>query len=255
VADERIEHLAWDSDFFGIEIGRVTLDGLTGDDLLALDDEARSRGIQCVYGRLDPEPPQPTYLVQTYGWRFVEANIMITVHPDRRADNVSPPEITARLGNDDDLPVLFEAVPILANWSRYAVDPHFGPDAARRMHEAWLRRAATADDDQWQLVVAEDETGIVGFGTQTLSPEPLVDFIGTTRRGSGAPYACIEYSREWARPHTLVGGPIAARNVTAMRFVEHCGYRFHRVSYSYHRWLDEAPMLNPPPPTEQAATP
>jgi hypothetical protein len=242
VSGERIQHLTWDSEFFGVEIGRIALDDLTGDDLLAVDEEARDRGIVCLYGQLDPEPPQTTYLVQTYGWRFVEANLMIKVRHDTAADVVSPPEVTARFGTADDLPVLFDAVPILANWSRYAVDPRFGADAARRLHEAWLERA-TRTDSGWRLVVAEDQSGIIGFSTQVMSPEPLIDFIGTTRIGSGAPYACVEFAREMIGARSLLGGPIAARNVTAMRFVERAGYRYESARYQYHRWLDEEPIV------------
>ena len=36
-----------------------------------------------------------------------------------------------------------------------------------------------------------------------------------------------------------LGGPIAARNVAALRFVGGCNYRPRRVRYIYHRWLDE----------------
>ena len=40
------------------------------------------------------------------------------------------------------------------------------------------------------------------------------------------------------RDEALLGGPIAARNVPALRYVSHCFYRVCEVRYLYHRWLD-----------------
>ncbi len=38
-----------------------------------------------------------------------------------------------------------------------------------------------------------------------------------------------------------LGGPIAARNIAALRFVDACHYRVTRIRYLFHRWLDEDP--------------
>ena len=47
------------------------------------------------------------------------------------------------------------------------------------------------------------------------------------------------YARAWAGEQPLLGGPIAARNVNALRYVSHCGYRVSSVRYLYHRWFDD----------------
>ena len=44
--------------------------------------------------------------------------------------------------------------PTPESWSRFANDPRFGDAAARRMHEAWVERAAK-DGDEYMLLVAE----------------------------------------------------------------------------------------------------
>jgi hypothetical protein len=126
----------------------------------------------------------------------------------------------------------------LAPWSRYGADPRFGLEAARRMHVAWVERAAR-DLDERMLAVTEDETGVTGFSTNVRSPVPRVDIMGVTKLGSGASWALMAELVEWADGGPIDAGPCAARNIAPLRFLEHCGFSISRVRYLYHRWLDE----------------
>src|SRR5262249_41678838 len=70
----RVEPLAWDSDFFGFPVGSVCLDGATPESLKAVDAEARTLGLRCLYGTLDPGSDTTAYLVQVCGYRLVEVS-------------------------------------------------------------------------------------------------------------------------------------------------------------------------------------
>lgn len=230
--------LAWDTEFFGTSIGRVELDGLDRDAILEVEAEARAQGVACLYAALDPIDAQLTVVVQELGYRFVEGATTFDLRLDEPAIPC-PPGVTVRLGTPEDLPALAEMVDGLAPWSRFAVDPRFGLEASRRMQRAWAERALRPGSDEHELVLAEDASGAIAFITRTIHPTPRVDGVGTTARGSGAARYLIEEARAWAAPHALLGGPIAARNVAALRYVSHCNYRVANVRYLYHRWLDE----------------
>lgn len=235
-----IEPLQWDTEFFGFPIGRVELAGTTETELAAIDELARTDEIRCLYGSLDPIDTAATVAVQRAGYRFVEAGTLF------RLDESEPPiprpdGVVVRQGTPDDLGELTEMIDSLVPWSRFGADPRFGPEAARRLQHATIERAARCDTGERQLMVAEEGSQILAFITRCTAPDPVVDTVGTMRRGSGAARYLIEDAREWARPGPLLGGPIAARNVHALRYVSHCGYRVERVRYLYHRWLDEAP--------------
>lgn len=231
--------LAWDTEFFGTPIGSVALDGADEAALRAVEAEARDAGIACLYGSLDPADAQATLLVQRHGWRFVEAATTFDLRPDE-PEIPRPEGVGFRLGTPDDIPRVAPIVEAMAEWSRFAVDPRFGLDAARRLQAAWLERAARAETGQHSLVVAEEDGEITAFIGRVYEPR-RVDAVGTTRRGSGAARHLIETARRWAGDVPLLGGPIAARNVPALRYVSHCAYRVCRVEYLYHRWLDESP--------------
>lgn len=232
-----VQELEWDTSFFGVPIGRVDLDGATAESLRATEAEGRALGLACLYGSLDPGDASATVVVQDAGFRFVEAATTFSLRTDE-PEIPSVPGVTVRIGTAADLPAVEPASVALAPWSRFAVDPRFGIDAALRLQQAWIERAARCDTGERQLVVAERGSEIVALITRCTSPVPVVDTVWATRRGSGAARQLIQDSREWAGDRRLLGGPIAARNVLALRYVSHCGYRVLKVRYVYHLWLD-----------------
>jgi hypothetical protein len=238
----RVEVLEWDSDFFGIPIGRTCLDGATPKSLAEIDEEARDLGVQCLYGTLDAsraEESTTAYAAQRAGHRLVEVSQLLS----RPAGAYSPPKrikATVRQGTLDDIPQLERAIDLLAPWSRYGADPRFGIDAARRMHGAWVERAARETPERL-LAIAEDESGIIGVSTNVWSPTPRVDFMGVTKPGAGAAQALMGALIDWANDGETEGGPCAARNIAPIRYLEGSGFRISRVRYIFHRWLDEAP--------------
>lgn len=230
--------LAWDTEFFGFPIGSVDLNGATPASLAAVEIEAQASGIVCLYGSVDASQTSVIGSVQKHGYRFVDAATMFDLRQSE-PPIAKPPDTTFRAGTLDDVPAVEDIALQMATWSRYAVDPRFGLEQAQRLQRAWLDRAARADDGVHSLMVAEEAGEITAFIGRVTTPGPRVDAVGTTRRGSGAARYLIEEARAWAGDVELLGGPIAARNVSALRYVSHCNYRVRHVQYLYHRWLDE----------------
>jgi hypothetical protein len=235
-----VQRLDWDSEFFGINIGQVALDGCDADDLRSIDNAARELELDCLYASVsDPGKDHVSLLAQRQGFRLVEINQLMErpAGPfDRR-----PTESVARKATLDDLAHLDDAIDVLANWSRFAVDPRFGVIEARRMHGAWVERAIRDDGDTRLAVLTETDAGITGISTNVRGPEIMtrVDFMGVTVPGTGASWALLDELLAWAGPEPVEGGPCAARNVAPLRFLEHCGFHLKATTYSFHRWLDE----------------
>lgn len=234
----RLEMMDWDSEFFGIRIASLDLDGASDDSIRVVEEEARAAGVQCLYGVLDPVDAEATVRVQTLGYRLVDVATTSEFSP-RKPPIPRPDGIEVRPGTVDDLEMLQPMIEQLADWSRFAVDPRFGRQAAQRLQTAHLRRAASSKDDKHSLILAVDASGPLAFVTRSHQPKPRVDGVVATTRGAKAGAYLFEDARAWAKPASLLGGPIAARNVRALRFISQCGYRVRWVRYLYHRWLDE----------------
>jgi hypothetical protein len=231
-----IEPMAWDSEFFGVPIARADLTGATTESLRAIDAEARTAGITCLYGTLDPTYETAAHLVQSFGYRLVE--VALTFERPDVPFTPRPSTAKVRRGTLEDLPALEPAIKTLAPWSRFAADPRFGFDAARRMHQAWMERAAR-DTDERALYISYDDDGITGVATFVRSPVPRVDTKGVTKPSTGAADALMVALFDWAGGGPTEAGPCAARNLAPLRYLERCGFRIGRVRYLFHRWLDE----------------
>lgn len=232
--------LEWDSEFFGFPVGRVHLDHLDADGIREVDRRARAAGMRCLYGYLDPAHFETSYLVQTLGYRLVESSARFDLEPGPEPA-MTPTDSVVRRGTEADLPAVAESVARMAPWSRFAVDTRFGLDVARRLSMAWVERAARCRTDDYVLTVAEDQSGITAFMSQTRRPRHIVDTVGTTAPGTGAAQALMRDARRRAGDQQLSAGWAAARNINSYRWLENCGFKVVEVRYIYHRWLDEEP--------------
>lgn len=231
-----LEPMPWDSEFFGLTMARTRLDDATPELLEAIDEEARSLGVDCLVGELDPTTSSAAMLVQTRGHLLVEIGISF----DRAALEFVPPprDGSVRRGNPEDIPRLGPLVDGLVRWSRFAVDPRFGPVAARRMVTAWIERAAYDEDDRFLLLVAEDPRGqLVGLMTAKAEPVPCTDLVSVIEGGSGAAQHMMTTAFEWADADgAYTAGVAAARNLASMRYCELLGFRTVSTRYLFHRW-------------------
>jgi hypothetical protein len=233
----QVERLEWDSEFFGVELGRVELDGVDQTDLDLIDEQGRDMGLACLFGTIRPGAGDSSVLAQAHGHRLVE----VAIRFDRRPGPYVPPpsRSVVRHGGPEDMDMLSDALDRLAPWSRFAVDERFGLSAARRMYEAWVRRAVDESGERF-LAIAEDEDGLTGLSTNVRTPVPRVDLLAVTKPGTGASQAMMSALFEWAGDTVTQAGPCAARNLSVIRFVEGCGFSACETHYLFHRWLDDS---------------
>lgn len=230
----RVEVLEWDTAFFGVEIGQVQLS--QSSDLEAIDVEARERGVRCLYGFFDAVG-QPTQLfrVQNFGYRLVDVSMRLTLSVDGVRSGVAP-SVLVRSGTSEDVEALGPAIDRLVPWSRFTVDPSFGPDAARRMYRAWLARAARRTDELF--AVANREGQPAGFITATAVPHPTIGIFSVAEPGAGIGRALLLAATDWAaRYDVLLDTVTQARNAASLRFYERRGFVTTSVRYVLHRWL------------------
>lgn len=238
---ERIEALPWDSDFFGLSIGKVALDGATDADLDAIDREARDRDFDCVYGRLDATADRTNVGVraQRHGHLLAEVAILMS-RPDRPYAGIAT-ESVARIATEDDIDAVHAVLCDIAPWSRYGADPNFGVEAAEKMFRAWVERAIR--DDDRMIAVAEDEDGFTGVSTNVMvgpTGDPCVDFMVVTKPGKGVSGALLQAYVDWAPAGPLDAGPCAARNLAVLRFLERYDFTMSQSHYLFHWWKEGA---------------
>jgi GNAT superfamily N-acetyltransferase len=124
----------------------------------------------------------------------------------------------------------------LAPWSRFAVDPKFGVDAARRMYVAWLEKSAESESEL--VAVAVRGTDPVGVITVEGGPSPKIGLVGASETGVGIGSLLMNTAVDWAQDHArTLSVTTQARNVAALRFYGRHDFEMKAARYVYHLWL------------------
>lgn len=243
----RVEGLDWDSAFFGRRIGQADLADLGEGGLAQVDGEARDLGLECLYGTIDSGRVLDLVALGRTPWFLVDVTIVLARDAGLPFD-AGAAVGEGRVGVPADLPRLLGAVDRLAPWSRFAVDPRFGIAEARRLLACRLERAIDPDEAERTVHLVEDGGEVTSFLSLELGePHPRIDLIGAFTPGTGSTDALMDFTLEQVRPcERILGGPIAVRNLHALRYSERCGYRVRSCHYRFHRWYDDDPTPTAP---------
>lgn len=273
---QHVELLEWDTELFGFPIGHVPSGRLAPDQLEELRGEARALGLRCVYFRCAADDPASVRAASE--GRFFLADVRVTLtaqpvrgRPDRgtRAESIEdgrseddgsksngsegdepgPQGSTSfQIGSvrGEDVPGLVEIAEELSGWSRFAFDPLFGPEQARRLYREWIDVSVAGRADE--IVVARVDDRCVGCVTCRLEHgsnhrRGRIELVGVARgaAGQGIGTAMLRRAFQWfsrqatARVDVVTQG----RNVAALRFYQRLGFRIREVELLYHGWFDD----------------
>jgi dTDP-4-amino-4,6-dideoxy-D-galactose acyltransferase len=233
---ELLEALPWDTEFFGKRIGRVKAGSITDETLAAAVAAGRQAELDCMYltvGRRDALSGVP----ERAGFHLVD----VQIHLERRLQGASPArelsEAVVRPGTLSDIPLLRPVIDALAPWSRFAVDPRFGAQAAGDMYEAWIEKSARAGQDLF--AVATIGSDLVGVVTVEGGHVPKIVLIGASASGMGIGTLLMNAAVDWTVPQAeVMMVTTQERNVDALRFYARHGFEVTSDQNVYHLWLD-----------------
>ena len=226
---EPAELLPWDSDFWGVGIGRAV-----APPSLELDAWARAHDVSCLY-LCTPDEPGAVRAAEDGGFRLVEPRLTMTYRAGFEGARVE--DVLVREAGPEDLPVLRELARRTEYVSRFAFDPRFAPRAADYF-AAWIERADA-------VLVAERDGAVAGsitcrlpesgvdswFGIVAVDDEARVRGVGTALLGAGTDWLL-------SRGMETVSVAVAARNIATLRYVERFGFRAAAFELWFHKWYD-----------------
>jgi ribosomal protein S18 acetylase RimI-like enzyme len=238
-APDCCRYLSWDSEHFGVRIGRVNAARLTADLTADIDQWAISHSIDCLYFLAEPDPPTMR-LAAGMGFRFVDARITFEAQQPRPA---SPEETRSiRLAALDDIQDLRRIAGESHRDSRFYVDGNFPPAACDEMYRIWIERSCREPRLAGAVFVAEREHCPVGYISCRVASEVgdigLVAVDGKCRDlGLGARLVCQALSWFAAQGARRVMVVTQGFNVPAQRLYQKSGFLISSAQLWYHRWL------------------
>ena len=242
---EPCELLQWDTEHFGLRIGRVRDHRLGANRLREVLSWATDERIDCLYLLADGTDADTHRLAQAHGFRFVDVRLTLgTERVEEVASRLSHGAVV-RPARSADIERLRALAADGFRDSRFYADGRFPPAAVDRLFERWL--AGSLDGSLADLVLVVELSGeAAGYITARLDPDQRVgtiELVGTShpvrRRGVGRALvasALAEFARAGMNRASVV---TQGRNVAAQRLYQSCGFRTELVQVWYHHWADE----------------
>ena len=154
------QYLTWDSNHFGLRIGRVNASKLTPTLLTKISEWERQYSIDCLYLLADPEA-QTMQLAAEARFRFVDIRSTFEIElpgmvPSEQSDNI-------RLATPDDIQDLRRIAGETHRESRFYTDGNFALNACDELYRFWVERSCQDRQFASAVLVAEWEARPVAY--------------------------------------------------------------------------------------------
>jgi dTDP-4-amino-4,6-dideoxy-D-galactose acyltransferase len=235
------ERLAWDSDFFGIEIGRVRTKHLSPAILEATDRWCAASAIDCLYFLAEANDALSIRCAEHFGFELVDIRTTLArrIGPEEEMVRV-PQGATIRLALPTDLEPLRAIARSSYHDSRFYFDGRFPVEKCDRLYETWLEKSCA--DRSGVVLVAEWQGRPAGYVTcdRVDVATGQIGLIASSVQGVGLGTALVSSAIGWFRHQGFNRAQVVTqgRNVGAQVLYQHCGFVTQSVELWYHRWFD-----------------
>jgi len=239
--------LPWDSDFFGVPIGRITTSVLDEGTAAAVLDEARRIGLRCLYFEADPTDPGTVLAAEALGFHLVDVRVVMEYPFAGRPPSTERHPAAGGLFVDtavpSDLPRLEKIAIEVSRSSRYNFDSHFTAGQRERLYQTWIRRSLAGLSDAVFVARWPDEereaAGLVTCATRDGAGHIELAGVHHAHRQKGVGTALMQAALAWAAGQGLPSMRVVtqARNVAAQRLYQQMGFFTRSMTLYYHKWL------------------
>lgn len=251
--------LSWDSEQLGMSAARVDYliaEGTYSEQLQVKEKlmeqlllEAHDRGVWHLSARVDASDLSALHVLEEAGFITLDGILTLALDLARHKSIERPHDFQIRLATPDDAERVADLARIAFIYDRYHADPFISPERAGELHATWLRSSCTGKAAD-AVMLAEDNTGLLGFMTCALQPDThkqLGRMIGTVvmaasteaARGRGVAYATLMAALDWFREQgcEIVDSGTQVRNIPSLGLFQKCGFRIVGSSISLRRLL------------------
>jgi RimJ/RimL family protein N-acetyltransferase len=247
--------LAWDSEFFGIPMGRIEYAVANDDDLLsalvsAAIVQLHDGGARHISARADVADIPLIAALESAGFRLKDALATYTTRPRKEPPNAVREVGTIRDLKDEDEPQLLQiAADAYRHFrGRFHLDAHIAGERADAFYVEWARQCLARTMADTILVSEGSEGQLLGF-LAFRRREPVSSVGGTAVFGGGlgacrtdtpGAYAgLIRAGTVWAHERDGVAECQTQNyNFPTIRIYEAVGAHYVRAEYTFHRFVD-----------------
>jgi len=232
------EMLEWDSNFFGINVARLS-ETFCPNDLTKIVKELKRNQVEVFYGFVNPCDYNRNQALLQKGAVLVDEKVSYCI--DARNCTQKPIANVFPYSNRELDPALTKIAQQAGEFSRFRIDKKFGVNACNRLYEQWIENAVNGKFDN-HVFVFEQDNEILGLITlKDLSDSGSIGLIGVDERARGKQVGASLLNK--AISHYGDEGVFSIKVVTqkanhlACRFYEKNGFEVCNVTNVYHVWI------------------
>jgi hypothetical protein len=249
--------LSWDSEFFGIPMGRVDYvlrsagagNSVIESALRAALGRFRSAGVRHLALKADVSDHELAFAAEEAGFRLMDAIVTYIAHPRRPPPRPVRPVGNVRPFEPADTESLLEITRAAYRGyrGRFQLDPHLPQEKSDAFYLEWARQCCAgvmAD----RVYVAEDARGRLMGWASVKRAEPVssvgggvisVGSLGACRADAPGAYASLicAAAAENHAAGALTEAMTQNSNYAMVRVLEAVGAQYARAEYTFHAWL------------------
>ncbi len=229
-----IRALQWDSDFFGLRIGRADIS--TKEDALSLAN--RYEELKKQYDLLYIFDPDNVGFAAN-GARLVDEKILYS-KPCEPRQQYSDVSFFKQASPSEDL---YRLALVSGGYSRFRLDKHFPKGSYQRLYEKWIESACPQQGTNKQILILPDTNDIVR-GMITINHEGELGHIGLVavdpdcqHQGIGGKIMSTLDGYLFDLGVKTLEVPTQKANTDACRWYEKNGFAIESITPVYHWWL------------------
>jgi dTDP-4-amino-4,6-dideoxy-D-galactose acyltransferase len=231
-----IEHLDWDSSFFGFRIGRVSSHVVASEDVSRAARAADAGGFRCTYFLVPASDHALLGAAQEHGFVVRDVRVELECAPHGHAISGNG----LRRAGIDDLPALRPIAQSRFRGTRFFADPGFPAGRSSQLYVEWLTRALRESAPDLTVLMTSDASGFVVCELTPAASTGTIVLIAVdsdfARRGIGKSLVAGAGALFGEASLTRATVVTQGHNVAALRLYGSQGYRVTRVDYWLHRW-------------------
>jgi ribosomal protein S18 acetylase RimI-like enzyme len=230
--------LDWDSNHFGIRIGRVLPTRVDEELLKEALVWANLQACDCMYLLVESNDAATIRLAGEFGWRMVDMRITLGAELSTVAKSHAP----MRTANSGDLPYLKQLAMQSHKDSRFYTDGNFRATASDELFAIWIERSVLDCDFAGAVFVPELEgnqpagyitcdmkQGVGDVGLVAIDPKARGRGLGASLLGQAARW----FSEQGAERVSVI---TQGCNIPALRMYERYGFTIESIHLWFHWW-------------------
>lgn len=242
-ASAACENLPWDSDFFGIRIGRARANRATASLIIEIDSWSKAENVACVYFLADSSDPETLRLLQQNGYAFVDVRACFGQSVRDSNAAAQRQSWSVREAKERDIPALRALAAKSHHQTRFYSDGRFPACKCDELYQVWIEKSCRG----WaaQVFTCDGKNGPGAYLTCN-QPTPGVGEIGLVAvgedlQGQGVGRSLVRHALSWfvASGTEQVEVTTQGCNVAAQRLYEECGFRVRSANFWFHKWFRE----------------